>query len=564
MKKLLHYLKEARASNLVFAALLPFIVYFILNSRNYGKALKVVLGIEENALSLLFVFILGSIAGLLGIWALINLNFSLRPDIKINLENKGRFYSKLCFSIQLALLIILGSISLTDEFLYSILINWGNPRDYSWIIIIDQNYAITDDTKAIASQILAFWIRAALIIPVISLLLSFSPKEFLKGYAGKSLRVIIFSLNFFFSVYMLLVSHAGYSVGLMTCLRAAFLAYFLASVLGLVWAILTNLKPSKKSSLFTSVAGLLLIIFSIFQFSQPKIDVTLVGSTEGRIGIIKGTPQSVTDTIRYGEFLPKEVEGMIKIRSTKSVEQTLKILDSGKLSGALLPTEIVNDYPMLWTTKYLPVLNKNLGITSAIVGTVLLLLAGVGMISGMHPLHVFSDFFVDTVRGVPMLVLVLYVGLPLAGAIKNASYEYIDMSIMARGVLAIGIGYSAYMAEIFRAGIEAVPKGQIEAAKTIGLRDWQIARFIVLPQAIAIILPALGNEFIAMLKDTALLSVLSLRDLTQRMREYQAATFQAFPAFNSAALIYIILTLVAASSIKSIDKIINKKNIRKE
>ena len=160
-----------------------------------------------------------------------------------------------------------------------------------------------------------------------------------------------------------------------------------------------------------------------------------------------------------------------------------------------------------------------------------------------------------------MLVLVLYVGLPLAGAIKNASYEYIDMSIMARGVLAIGIGYSAYMAEIFRAGIEAVPRGQIEAAKTIGLRDWQIARFIVLPQAIAIILPALGNEFIAMLKDTALLSVLSLRDLTQRMREYQAATFQAFPAFNSAALIYIILTLVAASSIKSIVKIINKKNI---
>ena len=204
------------------------------------------------------------------------------------------------------------------------------------------------------------------------------------------------------------------------------------------------------------------------------------------------------------------------------------------------------------------------GITSGIIGIVLLLLVGVGIVSGMHPLHVFSDFFVDTIRGVPMLVLVLYVGLPLAGAIKNASYEYIDMSIMARGVLAIGIGYSAYMAEIFRAGIEAVPKGQIEAAKTIGLRDWQIARFIVLPQAIAIILPALGNEFIAMLKDTALLSVLSLRDLTQRMREYQAATFQAFPAFNSAALIYIILTLIAASSIKSIDKIINKKNIRKE
>ena len=106
MKTVMHYLKEARASNLVFAALLPFIVYFILSSRNYGTALKVVLGIEDNALSLLFVFVLGSAAGLLGIWALINLNFSLRPDIKINLENKGRFYAKLCFFIQLVLLII--------------------------------------------------------------------------------------------------------------------------------------------------------------------------------------------------------------------------------------------------------------------------------------------------------------------------------------------------------------------------------------------------------------------------------------------------------------------------
>ena len=133
------------------------------------------------------------------------------------------------------------------------------------------------------------------------------------------------------------------------------------------------------------------------------------------------------------------------------------------------------------------------------------------------------------------------------------------MSIMTRGVLAIGIGYSAYMAEIFRAGIEAVPRGQIEAAKTIGLRDWQIARFIVFPQAVAIVLPALGNEFIAMLKDTALLSLLSLRELTQRMREHQAETFQAFPAFNSAALIYIILTLLAASCIKSIDRLVNKK-----
>ena len=115
----MHYLKEARASNLVFAALLPFIIYFIMSSRNYGTALKVVLGIEENALSLLFVFIVGSIAGLLGLWALINLNFSLRPDIKKHLENRGRFNAKLCFSIQLvSLQLIIWFYTSKNLFLY--------------------------------------------------------------------------------------------------------------------------------------------------------------------------------------------------------------------------------------------------------------------------------------------------------------------------------------------------------------------------------------------------------------------------------------------------------------
>ena len=92
----------------------------------------------------------------------------------------------------------------------------------------------------------------------------------------------------------------------------------------------------------------------------------------------------------------------------------------------------------------------------------------------------------------------------------------------------------------------------------MGLREWHVARFVIVPQAIAIVLPALGNEFIAMLKDTSLVSILSVRDLTQRMREFQAQSFLVFEPFNSAALVYLLLTLIAASGIKSLDKIINK------
>ena len=94
------------------------------------------------------------------------------------------------------------------------------------------------------------------------------------------------------------------------------------------------------------------------------------------------------------------------------------------------------------------------------------------------------------------------------------------------------------------------------------MRERHIARFIVIPQAIAIVLPALGNEFIAMLKDTSLLSILSIRDLTQRMREFQAQSFLAFEPFNSAALIYVLLTLIAASGVKALDNIVNKSRER--
>ena len=98
------------------------------------------------------------------------------------------------------------------------------------------------------------------------------------------------------------------------------------------------------------------------------------------------------------------------------------------------------------------------------------------------------------------------------------------------------------------------PRSQIEAARSLGLSTWQLARLVVLPQALRIVIPPLGNEFIAMLKDTSLLSILSVRDMTQRMREFQSASFLPFAPFNSAALLYVCLTLAAASLIGFIER----------
>jgi len=174
--------------------------------------------------------------------------------------------------------------------------------------------------------------------------------------------------------------------------------------------------------------------------------------------------------------------------------------------------------------------------------------------SGHHPLRIVSELYVDLMRGIPMLVVILYVGFPLQGAIREATGGFIDMSRVTRGIVGISLGYAAYMAEIFRAGIEAVSSGQIEASRSLGLSNWQTARHVVLPQALRIVVPPLGNEFIAMLKDTSLLSVLSVRDITQRAREFQASTFEVFPPFNTVAVMYIVLTLMASSLAKTAER----------
>jgi polar amino acid transport system permease protein len=273
------------------------------------------------------------------------------------------------------------------------------------------------------------------------------------------------------------------------------------------------------------------------------------------VAIVKGTPKVLVDTIRFGQFDPS-ITGEIGLRSTVNPEHALKLMREGtEVSAAFLPVESVPEgVKELWRTSFLPGKFQVPGLALLVIGILLGLLTISAFQHGRHPLSVSAEFFIDTVRGIPMLVIILFIGLPLSGAIKDATNGGIDMPNVLRGVIAIGIGYSAYLAEIFRAGIDAVPRGQIEAARTLGLSSWQLARLVVLPQALRIVIPPLGNEFIAMLKDTSLLSILSVRDVTQRMREFQSASFLPFAPFNSAAILYVFLTLAAASLIGFIER----------
>jgi len=558
MQSILDRLRSIRASNLIFLAVAPVLIYLIFSSRNYAPALYSVLGIEENAGSLFLSFLLLASAGMSGLVGSISISSSTRPDLLETFIKKYRLRAILFYGVQLVLLLILASFTITDNYVVSVAINSADPRTVDWIIMSDKSFILEPSFQSDLIENSRFYLKLFVIFSLCSLAFAFIRNSLHKSFFMKIIIAILVLLNFSGMFYILMIAHAGFAVGIMITLRAAFFAYIGASILGLVWALLVNLKPSKRSSYTFSVLGIILILLGIFYTTRPHEEIVLAGNLEGRIGIVAGTPQSVTDIIRYGEFQDTEVSKTFKIRSMASSEQALTNLEKGRVSAVVIGIEKVGDLPIVWRTDYLSKFNKTMATIGYVLGGLSILLMSIGLLTNAHPLAVFSDFFVDTIRGIPMLVIILYVGLPLAGAIKNASAGLIDMQMMTRGIIAIAIGYSAYMAEIFRAGIEAIPKGQIEAARTLGLREWHVARFVIVPQAVAIVLPALGNEFIAMLKDTSLVSILSVRDLTQRMREFQAQSFLVFEPFNSAALVYLLLTLIAASGVKSLDKIVNK------
>ena len=180
-----------------------------------------------------------------------------------------------------------------------------------------------------------------------------------------------------------------------------------------------------------------------------------------------------------------------------------------------------------------------------------------------------SSFFVEVIRGIPMLVLLYYisfVGAPaLVVALNRLGRPLIDAGIMielnirqfdftARAVLALTIGYSAFISEIFRAGIESIENEQTEAAQVAGATYGQTMRYILLPQAVRNVLPALGNELVAMLKDSALVSALGVQDITQLGKVYSASTFKFFETYSIVALLYLMMTMGLALVVRYLEK----------
>ncbi|HBF30678.1 amino acid ABC transporter permease [Rhizobium sp.] len=180
-----------------------------------------------------------------------------------------------------------------------------------------------------------------------------------------------------------------------------------------------------------------------------------------------------------------------------------------------------------------------------------------------------ARFYIEVIRGIPVLVLLFYiafVGAPgfvslyntLTSPLVQAGWveplQVRDVSLMWRAIIALTIGYSAFIAEIFRAGIESIDKGQIEAAKSLGLTRSQRFRLVVLPQAIRVIFPPLSNDFVAMVKDSSLVSVLGVADISQAGKIYASGSFRFFETYSIVAYIYLILTIGLSLILRRIEK----------
>jgi polar amino acid transport system permease protein len=167
-------------------------------------------------------------------------------------------------------------------------------------------------------------------------------------------------------------------------------------------------------------------------------------------------------------------------------------------------------------------------------------------------LYAAATLYVEVVRGIPLLVILLYAGFVVSPWLRDNTP--LKLSDEWEAILGLSFGYGAFIAEIFRAGIQSISRGQMEAARSLGMSYPQAMRNVILPQAIRVVLPPLGNDFIAMLKDSALISVLALPDLLQLGRLYISRTFRAFEGYNTVALLYLLMTLFLSLIVRIIER----------
>ncbi len=204
---------------------------------------------------------------------------------------------------------------------------------------------------------------------------------------------------------------------------------------------------------------------------------------------------------------------------------------------------LIKSFPYLLAGAWMTVKITSLSVA---VGIVIGIFGGLMRVSKNLILYWISTVYVEVIRGTPLLVqiFIVYFGLPSLG---------IRLTPYLSAVAALGINSGAYVSEIVRGGIQSISKGQMEAARSLGMSYVQAMRYVILPQALVRILPPLGNEFIALLKDSSLVSTIAIAELTRVGQQIITRTFQSFEIWTGVALFYFVMTFIMSRIVRFLE-----------
>lgn len=200
-------------------------------------------------------------------------------------------------------------------------------------------------------------------------------------------------------------------------------------------------------------------------------------------------------------------------------------------------------------------------VISFLLITVIGLLGGLGRLAKNPIINGISTLYVEIIRGIPLLVQLIFWYFAFTALVKNfgssvniAALANFNPDPIVMAIFGLSFCYGAYMSEVYRAGIQSIGKGQMEAARSLGMSQTQAMRYVILPQAVRVILPPMGNEFISLLKDSSLVSVVAVADLTRRGREFMSATAYSFETWAIVAMIYLVMTILSARVVNWIER----------
>ena len=213
--------------------------------------------------------------------------------------------------------------------------------------------------------------------------------------------------------------------------------------------------------------------------------------------------------------------------------------------------KIIHALPLLLQGALISLLITVIGVS---LGSIIGLIAGLARLSYNKLVRFLGTAYVDFVRGTPLFVQIMLIHFGIPRMVKLLTDQNFSSDVWITAIVSVSINSGAYIAEIFRAGVQSIEKGQMEAARSLGMTHFQAMRYVILPQAFKRVIPPMGNEFIALLKDTSLLSVVGFEELAKKTQMEVARTFATFELWLTAALIYFIMTFTFSRLVDKLER----------